>query len=350
MSWDSFSEWPAGAELELAEPFAEGFPTESRLFSTDHCITLDQPTDVTTPSAIKFTSHTSNFSPADHSRTHSVPIASTAPLMETTTTTCPCCKQTLEATQDVRTHVGPCFVATQENKAPEPRARAKAPKETESVQQRIDSIRGTAARMSLSQRIGLLESLSRLASLSKAGSSGGSSNDRSYNEDLFTLSLFFSSPHDAKAAEPESEAAAPSPRPSRKRRKSISALTVDVIHKSPAKLLAPPPPFFHEAFTPTTHPIMDPLDHHVLDLDHMDHTHMGQMGQVSHHVDHVDHGLLDSAFASTPPPQYPTKTQPSSGSGKRKRPDVGVVQALRFSPQVDGLLPSPHSGTPFQLC
>lgn len=321
MSWESFSEWPTGVELDLEVPFEEGFPTESRLFATDHCITLEQPSDVPSTSTIHHFNnrHSNNFTPHDinftsaHHHAQLTPTDPAAAAATPETATCPCCKQTLDAVHtDLRAHVGPCFLSQQ----------PKAPPRPESSHHHIESIRESATRMSLSHRIGLLESLNRLSQLAKAGAKSGgrpAPSDRTRQSDLFTLSLLFSSPPAAKQPAPASKR-------SKRRKVTVAELTVDVpvpaflpaflpapdflehtstasaSPASPASPATPAAPFFHETWTSRTKP-----------------------AALSMWSARGPHSLLD---VCTPPGYGAAKPSPAT---KRKR-RTDVVQALSFSP------------------
>lgn len=284
MSWEIFSEWPScGTELELEETFGE--TEDSRLFSTDHCITLDHATYVPSPATCKFSSHT-NFTPTFNA-TPNKDTSNVAPTPVTAaTSSCPHCKQTLAAGADVRAHVGPCFTAAQQARP--------APKRAPSLKKHIDSIRHSATRMSASDRIGLLESLSRLAHFAKAGSEPSTGN-RARPSDRLTLELLYS-----KSEEP---ARAPAP----KRRKvdlTINVQNVHSLHKDPPAAAAPTAPFFHETFTPTNGPADAPAPC-------------------------LDSALLfsPSALTDSTPPAHLSKQRPSSAKRNRE-----IVQALSFSP------------------
>lgn len=317
MSLGTFSEtWVAADDLDMQGSQALGdVNTNFDMFVTDRNIVLDQahlqqPTD-------HFTSHmNSHFTTSAYSCPSST--TTTAAASATTTSpdnTCPHCHQ---HQSNIRTHVGLCFAAS----LPQTKPRRSDADETK---RRLASVSASAAKLSLSQRIGLLESLGRLAMLaSKKGKKRSDSFDADekgedqtqvpeteMESDRFALSLLF---HNAAA----SRAAAPSPA---KRRRKLT-VQVDAPLVEPVEIPAAWPHVHAREAYETTSPSTTASD---------------EPGDWSDDVMLSHKWTTDGKRASTPPSHGLSAARPVVSGTKRKRgaPSGAVVQALSFDPDCD---------------
>ena len=210
MSWENFAEeeWSScGANFD--------FTSDLQLLSSDHCIS---PT-----AALRSPAHADRFTAA---------LQDTPTPTTTDSTTCPSCLRKLAAGMDLRSHVGPCFVASKQTKLEGSPVK---------LNNHIDSIRQSATRMSLTDRISLLESLTRLAHPTRK---------RARSTDLLTLTLLYKSPSQRKA---------PILRvPKRRKLKIKVEIPAGTKRRSrPASTISPRPAAEAEAFTPTVKPLQD---------------------------------------------------------------------------------------------
>lgn len=317
MSLGSFSDaWVAAVDLDMQDSQALGdVDANFDMFVTDRNIVLDQATtDIHLQQPTDhFTSHmNSHFTTSAYS---SSSTTTTAAATTTTTAspddTCPHCHQ---HQSNIRTHVGLCFAAS----LPQTKPRRS---DVNVTKRRLASVGASAAKLSLSQRIGLLESLGRLAMLaSKKGKKRSDSFDADekgedqthvpqteMDSDLFALSLLFRDPAASCAA---------APAPAKRRRK----LTVQV---APPTLVEPVEipaawPHMHareayETTSPSTTASDEPDD---------------LLSQK---------WAIDGMRASTPPSHSLSLARPVVSGTKRKRgtPSTAVVQALSFDPDRD---------------
>lgn len=281
MSVDAFSEWPSSSTecYELGGAVWENLDNANscQLFSDEEVSFVDVQAGFSAPNinlinpsnSLPFTSSattTNTPTPAGASTSHkSLELSK-----------CPCCKANVSE-KDYHAHVNRCFV--EKNQIKSATASLKMPK-TETLD-KINSIRESAAKMSLSSRIGLLESLSRLAQSAKEDDSGVSVRAI----DRFTLTLLYSSTAQSKQIT------------SKKRKADVLAVDTKIAAASPIS---------REASTPTTRPVRQKR---------------------------VPHGLME--FTDLPSMRASvTPTPKLNPRGVRQNPPMerDVVQALRFSP------------------
>jgi hypothetical protein len=276
---DTFTEWSSSPELDLEEPFWENLQSHGDMLSAD-CTALDHQPDFPSPS-INFIA---NATPSTSYRTtiNATSINPTTVSSSPAPEPCPCCNMAVDTTQiDFHTHVSRCFVGRKRMQ------QAQGPKSNPlrsaaNARSKINSIRQIAAQMPLSARIGLLESLSRLAQSAKGPNCSGSVR----RADHFTLSLLYKD-------------APPPPALNRQKKRKVEMLTVNTQGQSP---------FSKESYTPTTI--------------------AGQSKSLPPFGLGSSFLLLNRTSTCTPPVHAGVKGRPSAG--KRKR---DVVQALHFSPR-----------------
>lgn len=153
--WDEITadEWAGTLQLDLEEPHFNDFEPDHQLFpsstSVEEPFPLNLDCNIVKPEAS--TESLTNFVPYN-------PGHAAKPQLQAI---CPCCKKTLETKHfNVHAHVSQCF--TENKKSFDGKQCPSA------TQTKIESIRRSASRLSLSRRIALLESLNRLAQNSKA--------------------------------------------------------------------------------------------------------------------------------------------------------------------------------------
>jgi len=174
-----FSDWPEELDLSLEEPFfgeLHGELPEHELFplGVETCKTSMETFTLNTQSA-----------PA-------VPEVSPTEVVPQSTV-CPCCEQAVATKTDFHSHVSKCFMERQKH----PQKHMTSPSHA-STRRKIDSIRQSAARLSLSRRIALLESLNRLAHPAK----GPSASHRAQELDMLALTLLYSPNKKVKFPQP----------------------------------------------------------------------------------------------------------------------------------------------------
>lgn len=328
----------AWTSVEVDSGLEENFD----LFPTD--LVLDSCSETDSSDGVRPHIHTEfpTTLTTEHSSTTTTtltPKPSTPTAISTTTTTtlpvCPCCDDS-HTVSHLRKHVGSCFADSMPPHKPRPKR-----KEDDEAKSQIASISANASKLSLSQRIALLESLGRLASLSemrkgqqRKGRSG--SMDLSDEEDeesdddvrptemgsdMFALSLLFSAPP-AQEVVPV--------RQSKRRRVAQHS-------KYPSSPVASLPPLTINYPTNNTSPASSPASSpkHLYAYEttpvHSSLDWTSATGSKAS-FQSISSFALGRTQATTPPPTDTEVGFPVSGT-KRKRlqPSVEVVQALSFN-------------------
>lgn len=266
------------------------------------------------------------------SKPPSTPIATH--FTTTTSPACPSCCENHHTISEVRKHIGSCFV----DSMPPHQSRPKQDEDDE-AKSHITNISANASQLSLSQRIALLESLGRLASLSgqrkrKKGRRGSmnlswaeeSDDDvrpTQMGSDMFALSLLFSAP-------PAPEVSAPTRKSKRRRvvqQAEYNAPTPITINHPTKHSPAPSP-----AFSPLSSPKHQSLHAYETTPVHsgLDWTTTGD--KASFHLDQNPSTLaLSRSQAYTPPPTAVEAGFMVTGTKRnRLQPSAEVVQALNF--------------------